>query len=64
MDAATKDGPRETIDHRLRRFGFAIFARPVDGPALWFRNNRTYTEAEASWRIHQDMRALAAKKAP
>lgn len=52
---------RQTPDQELRRYGFAIFQRPLKGPVLWFRNNRTYTEAEASWQIHQDLKVAAQK---
>jgi hypothetical protein len=44
----TRDhGGRHPQDRALRRKGFAIHARPRTGPALWAKEGRLYTEAQA-----------------
>jgi hypothetical protein len=47
-DFDTRDhGGRHPQDRALRRHGFAIHARPAKGPAVWVKEGRLYTEAEA-----------------
>jgi hypothetical protein len=46
--AATADTTgRHPCDARLRRHGFAILRRPSDGPAVWVRGGKEFTEAVA-----------------
>jgi hypothetical protein len=52
MDTADDYDTRETAarhpqDRALRRKGFTIHARPAKGPAVWAKQGRLYTEAEA-----------------
>jgi hypothetical protein len=52
MDTTEDYDTRETAarhpqDRALRRKGFAIHARPAKGPAVWTKQGRLYTEAQA-----------------
>ena len=46
--SATKDNSlRCGDDTLLREHDFVIFSRPKDGPAVWLRRGRMYTQSEA-----------------
>lgn len=39
--------PRLLLDERLRRNGFAIYSRPLNGEAIWVKEGKKYTQIEA-----------------
>lgn len=44
---ATTARVTETVDERLRRYGWEIHLRPEDGPTIWIRNKIQRTQLEA-----------------
>ena len=51
-------------DERLRRFGFRVLARPAAGPALWGRDDHTYTQAEAEAVVARELKRLETAGGP
>jgi hypothetical protein len=39
--------PRLVMDERLRRHGFAIFARPASGEPIWVKEGKKYLQTDA-----------------
>jgi hypothetical protein len=49
-------------DRFLRAFAFIIHARPKNGPVVWGRNGKLYTESEAHAQVGKDLKAVEKRK--
>jgi hypothetical protein len=53
---------RYPADRRLRTFGFRIHSRPKDGPPVWDREGRLYSQSEAALWVSRRIKELENKE--